>query len=86
MTYRVQIHDPAKRSIMQMPPGVAGALLNFLEVEVSENPHRVGKELREPLAGKRSARRGEYRVVYEIDEADQIIHVLLAQHRRDVYR
>ncbi len=32
-----------------------------------ENPHRVGKPLREPLAPLYSARRGEYRIIYRIE-------------------
>ena len=52
----------------------------------AENPHRVGKPLRAPMAGLSSARRGEYRVVYEIHEERVHVVVVAIKHRRDAYR
>jgi mRNA interferase RelE/StbE len=46
----------------------------------------VGKPLVGELAGLWSARRGGYRVVYEINDDDHTIVVHRVQHRRDVYR
>jgi mRNA interferase RelE/StbE len=31
-------------------------------------------------------RQGRYRIIYEIDEKDKIVRVMLAGHRKDVYR
>jgi mRNA-degrading endonuclease RelE of RelBE toxin-antitoxin system len=49
-------------------------------------PERVGKPLRFELECLRAARRGDYRVIYEIrqDRGDVLIHVI--EHRADVYR
>ena len=38
------------------------------------------------LAGYHSARRGAYRIVYRIDEAAGVVHVVRIDHRSDVYR
>ena len=38
------------------------------------------------LEGLHSARRGDYRVIYEIDEEANVLVVHRVQHRRDVYR
>jgi mRNA interferase RelE/StbE len=46
----------------------------------------LGNELRGELAGLRSARRGEYRVIHRIREPEQIIEVISVSHRRDAYR
>jgi mRNA interferase RelE/StbE len=42
--------------------------------------------LREPFAGLWRARRGEYRVRYEIDDDQCVVRVLAIDHRRDAYR
>jgi mRNA-degrading endonuclease RelE of RelBE toxin-antitoxin system len=44
-----------------------------------------GEPLSRELAGYRSARRGAYRVVYRIDEAARVIHVVRIDHRSSVY-
>jgi mRNA-degrading endonuclease RelE of RelBE toxin-antitoxin system len=51
-----------------------------------ENPRRVGHPLQRELAGLWSARRGAYRVVHEVDDAEQCVNVLRIDHRSDVYR
>jgi len=38
------------------------------------------------LDDRYSARRGEYRVLYLIDEATRTVSVLTVDHRRDAYR
>jgi mRNA interferase RelE/StbE len=42
--------------------------------------------LRRELAGIWSARRGSYRVLYEIDEEKLRLVVLRIDHRADIYR
>lgn len=51
-----------------------------------ENPRRIGKALDPPLQGQFSARRGEYRIVYTIDEQASLVTVVAIAHRRDAYR
>jgi mRNA-degrading endonuclease RelE of RelBE toxin-antitoxin system len=38
------------------------------------------------LEGLYSARRGDFRIIYEIDEAELVVIVHRIQHRADVYR
>jgi mRNA interferase RelE/StbE len=49
-------------------------------------PGRLGAPLREPFAGLWRARRGEYRMKYEIDETQRLVRVLDIDYRRDAYR
>jgi mRNA-degrading endonuclease RelE of RelBE toxin-antitoxin system len=51
-----------------------------------ENPQRVGKPLGLPLARAYSARRGDYRVLYLIDDATHTVKVTAMKHRADAYR
>lgn len=57
---------------------------SFIFGPLAENPHRVGKPLRDELAGLYSARRGEFRVIYEIHEERVAVRVITIRYRRDV--
>ena len=50
------------------------------------NPHRVGWALIGDLAGLYSARRGDYRIIYTIDEETIVGEVADVRRRSDVYR
>lgn len=61
--------------------------MDFITGPLLENPHRIGKPLREELAGIHSARLGrDWRVLYEIDEDKQTVLVLDIRHRAVAYR
>jgi mRNA-degrading endonuclease RelE of RelBE toxin-antitoxin system len=78
---------PAQRAISErLPESVAAAVVDFLTTTLVVNPRRVGKPLREELAGIWSARRGTYRVLYRINEDVNEVVVLRVEHRRDAYR
>jgi len=49
------------------------------------NPYR-GSALKGDLKGLRRIRIGSYRVIYEIREAELIVLVVAAGHRRNIYR
>ena len=86
--YELGMTRPARRAISEsLPEDVATAAVEFITGPLLEVPRRVGKPLRDELAGLRSARLGtEWRVVYRIDEAKRIVVVEDIQHRSTVYR
>lgn len=84
--YRLVVARSAERSLRRLPEGVAAAVAELLLGALTENPRRVGHPLGRELAGLWSARRGPYRVVYEIDDDDRRVVVLRIDHRADVYR
>lgn len=45
-----------------------------------------GKPLQGDMAGSRSCRVGDYRIVYQVLAKQQILGVLRIDHRREVYR
>lgn len=69
-----------------LPEAVAVACWEFIRGPLARNPKRVGKPLRDRLAGLYSARRGEFRVVYRIDDQRVVVQVITVSHRRDSYR
>lgn len=76
----------ARRALARLPEKAATAVIEFLYGSLSENPHRVGKALRLGLEGLHSARRGDYRVIYRIDDDARRVIVTAIEHRSDVYR
>lgn len=87
MSYEITWSRQAKRALHHdLPEAVAAACLEFVLGPLAENPHRVGKPLRAQLEGLHSARRGEFRVIYRIDDHVITIHVIAVKHRRDAYR
>lgn len=87
MTYEVRFTRSAKRALAtELPEKVATATWSFIMGALRDNPHRVGKQLKEPLFPLYSARRGEYRVIYRIVDDVLIIEIVTIAHRRDSYR
>ena len=86
MTYAIYFSPRARRALhVDLPEAVAAACAEFIFGPLAENPQRVGKPLRDELAGSYSARRGEYRVIYEIHEDRVAVRVITIRHRRDAY-
>ena len=84
--YDLRGTGPAKRQLERLPEGTAAAIVEFMLSALVDNPHRVGGRLQRELAGLHSARRGAYRIVYEIDDARRVVVVLRIDHRSRVYR
>ena len=74
------------RTLSRLPEKAAAAVVEFMLGPLLEDPHRVGHRLRRELEGLWAARRGPYRVIYEIDDDAREIRVLRVDHRADVYR
>ncbi len=78
--------SPAKRGLARLPERVATAVVEFIYGPLAERPYRVGRPLRFELEGKHSAHRGDYRVIYQVDEPGRRVVILVIAHRADVYR
>ncbi|PSK92267.1 mRNA-degrading endonuclease RelE of RelBE toxin-antitoxin system [Murinocardiopsis flavida] len=87
-SYRLIIAGPAARTLAgRLLEKVATAVYEFITTTLSENPHRLGKNAPPaPYEGIRSARRGAYRVMYEIDDVEKIVTVVAIEHRSNAYR
>lgn len=77
---------PARRALTRLPEKVATAAIEFTYGPLAGQPHRVGHALRDELAGRHSARRGDHRIVYRIDDAYHRVVIEAIQHRSDAYR
>jgi mRNA interferase RelE/StbE len=86
VTYKVLFSPTARRDMGSIPPRVIPAIVEFVYGDLAEFPRRVGKPLEHELAGSYSARRGSYRILYDIDDEIQQVSILRVAHRADVYR
>ena len=86
MPYEVEITPEGLRHLAWLPEKVRVAALELILGALSLEPMRAGKPLIGELFGLWSARRGDYRIVYEIDDDAAVVLVHRVQHRRDVYR
>ncbi len=84
--YRVVMASSAERALARLPEKVVAAVVEFVTGALVDAPRVVGHPLRRELMGLWVARRGPYRVVYEIDDDTKTVNVLRVEHRADVYR
>lgn len=85
-SWSLVVATSAERTLARLPEKAAVAVVEFSLGPLLENPQRMGHRLRSELEGLWAARRGPYRIVYEILEAERSVHVLRIDHRADVYR
>jgi mRNA-degrading endonuclease RelE of RelBE toxin-antitoxin system len=84
--FSVEVSSAARRQLDQLPDKVAMAVIEFLTAVLPENPLRLSKPLTGSLSELRSARRGDYRVLIEVDEGNRRILVVRIAHRAHAYR
>jgi len=84
--FEVEITAEGLRHLNGVTEKVRHAALESITGSIAENPCRVGMPLVAELAGLWSARRGGYRIIYEIVEEDRIVLIHRVQHRRRAYR
>lgn len=85
-SYDVAWTPPTRRALSRLPEKVGTAVIEFCYGALADNPQRVGKSLKFDLDGLHSARRGDFRVIYRVDEPGRRIDVVAIEHRSDVYR
>ncbi len=82
--YTVQIPRRVQKEIRRLGPMAGRRILAAIQ-ELATDPRPLGSE---PLEGRPGWRRrvGDYRILYDIDDATRTITIIEVGHRRDVYR
>ena len=86
MTWTVQFAPSALRGLDRLPPRIAPAIVEFATTTLPRNPEQLSKPLRGELEGLRSARRGDYRVLFRLHPEARVLLVVRVSHRADIYR
>jgi mRNA interferase RelE/StbE len=84
MSYRVSILRRAQKELTTLPANTFERVRDALRT-LAEEPRPVGCKKLKGREGWR-IRIGDYRVLYEIDDAQKTILIVHIGHRRDIYR
>jgi mRNA interferase RelE/StbE len=81
----IEFHPEVLKELQRLPRPVFGAALQAI-IGLAREPRPTGIK---KLVGSQNdwrVRIGEYRIIYEISEADDRITILRVAHRREAYR
>jgi mRNA interferase RelE/StbE len=83
--YEVLVERTAERDLQSLPQAILKRIIPRIKA-LSDNPRPSGCH---KLTGSRNdwrIRIGDYRVVYEVDDARKRVRIFRIRHRREVYR
>ncbi|WP_426979688.1 type II toxin-antitoxin system RelE family toxin [Pseudarthrobacter sp. O4] len=84
--WKVEVTSPALKGFRRLPEKAATAIVEFITGVLADDPYRLSKPLTNELLGLRTARRGDYRVLFTLDVEDHIMYIHRIDHRADAYR
>ncbi len=82
--YQLEISRTAHRQIIALPPSTQERINRVISL-LSENPRHPGSKKLTGREGYR-IRVGDYRILYQIDDASKMVMVFRVRARGDVYR
>ena len=85
MSYTVSLRPAAERNRRRIPEDIRKRINRRL-LSLEQDPRPPGVEKLRGRPNSWRIRVGEYRVLYEIEEATNRVIVFRIDHRRDVYR
>lgn len=83
--YRVLLKPSAAKDVEDIDRRTDRERVSKRMQALAENPRPYGSEKLEGFEATYRIRQGDYRVVYDIDDAERIVFVIKVGHRKDVY-
>lgn len=83
MVYRLLYSETSRDQIRSLHPQIKPIVKSRMQI-LKENPY-VGKVLERELSGYYSLKTRRFRVIYEIDHQNHIVHIHYVGHRKDIY-
>ena len=84
LAYRVLITKSARKALAAIPAAERQALEAKIQA-LGANPRPVGSMKLVGREGEYRIRQGNYRVIYRVEDAELIVEVIAAGHRREIY-
>jgi mRNA interferase RelE/StbE len=82
--YKVILSSKAERQFFKLPENVADSIEEKMK-KLSENPRPVGSKKLKGAKDTWRVRAGNYRIVYDIQDAILVVTVIKLGHRREIY-
>lgn len=83
-SYKIKIKKSAEKEIIKVPQPDRSRVVKKI-ILLHSDPRPIGCEKLQGDINYR-IRQGDYRVVYEVDDSEKIVHIVRVGHRREVYR
>lgn len=84
MSYQVEFETRARGELLDLPKDVARRFISVLD-DLARQPRPPGAKKLFGVNGYR-VRKGDYRILYTVDDHKRVVRVYRVGHRRDVYR
>ena len=84
MSYRVELETQARREFLDLPKLIQRMLADAID-DLGHDPRPPGAKKLGERGGYR-VRKGNYRVLYAVDDRARIVRIYRVGHRRDIYR
>ncbi len=85
LSYAVQVALAAVRQLRKIPPEARRRIQAAIEI-LAETPRPPGAKKLSGSSGDWRVRPGDYRIIYEIRDAQLSVLVVAMGHRRDIYQ
>jgi mRNA interferase RelE/StbE len=89
MPYRIEVGSKADVQLATLPPAIGSSVerkIAWLAENADLMVHRRLVGMPEDLAGLCKLRIGDYRILYWVYPAQQLVRIYRIQHRSEVYR
>jgi mRNA interferase RelE/StbE len=83
--FEVLLEHNAEKDLRRLPGSIHDRIARAINA-LSRNPRPPGCRKLTGIENDWRIRVGDYRVIYEIADADQIVRINRVRHRREVYR
>ena len=84
MTYKVELETRARREFLSLPADMRERISDAID-DLQTNPRPPGAKRLVGQEGYR-IRKGDYRILYTVDDKARLVRVYRVAHRREVYR
>ena len=86
LSFKIFWNKEALDDLKQLDKPIRQKIFDRVETYLAQDPANIGKALAGNHAGLYRYRYGDYRVIYALDLAENIMTILEAGHRRDIYK